>query len=504
MSNFYTSVLTYGNRILYRGIENGRRIKRKVEYQPTLFVPSQKQTEYTTIHSEYVAPVCPGDLRDCRDFIERYKDVDGFKIYGMTRFEYQYIADQHLDHVDWKLDDIHIANLDIEVGKNAFGEYATVDNADGEITMIGFYSSLLKKYLQFGCKSFDNQRSDVVYHKCRDEVDLIKCFLEVWASDYPDLITGWNTEGFDIPYLVNRIIKILGEDFAKKLSPWNVVNVRKSKDQFGQERTSAVILGIASIDYLLLYKKFAPEGKSQDSYKLDNIGHVELGERKIAYEEYGDLDNLYTENYDLFCKYNIRDIELVKKIDDKLRLIELVLTIAYDAKCNIEDVFQQTRMWDCLTYNHLRSKNIVIPPMHNNTKDEQYEGAYVKVPQVGRHRNVASFDLTSEYPMATWGMNISPETIVEPCDYSDVHREILAMGINVESMLYTKPVLDKLRDINCSLTPNGQFFRRDKMGFMPEMIEKMFADRKAYKNKMLEAQKELEEIERELERRGLV
>ena len=485
MTKFYTSVEIWGGRILYRAIEDGRRVRHKVDYHPTLFVQSRQPTEYTTIYGEYMSPIKPGTIKETRDFVKQYDGVENFDVYGNQRYQYCFIADEFPNTVDWDMTQIKVANIDIEVGsENGFPEPDTASEPLTAITV-----KMGGVYTVFGCGEWANLtgRENIVYFKCADEIDLINKFLGWWQSDYPDAITGWNVEAFDVPYLVNRIRNVMGDKRVIQLSPWNVVSPRLA--DVGMKKVgSYAILGVPILDYLKLYRWYAPEGRSQESYKLDNIAHVELGERKLSYEEYGSLHNLYKEDYQKFIDYNIKDVELVDRLEEKHKLIELALTLSYDNKCNYEDVFTQVRMWDIICFNHLKKKKIVVPPLVSHEKDAAYVGAYVKDPIVGFHNWVASFDVNSEYPSVIMGSNISPETIVEPGDLTEGMRRILANNVSVDRLLERQIVLDSLVDENVCLTANGQFYRRDKQGFMPEMVEKMFADRKVYKKRMIDAE----------------
>ena len=486
MSDFYTNVICVGNNILYRGVENGRRVKLRVGYTPTMFLPSQKETKWKTLHGEYLDEIKLGSIRECRDFIKRYEDVENFKIYGNTRYEYAYIADEFKGAIDWDQAKINIAVIDIEVGsENGFPDPY---KANEPITAIAV-KTLDGDMKVYGCGSFNNSRDDVTYIKCRDEYDLCKRFLEDWKYNTPDIITGWNTRFFDIPYLVNRFVKILGEDEMKYLSPWGIVQERKSNIK-GRELISYEIYGIASLDYIELYKWFAPGGKSQDSYRLDNIANIELGKKKLSYDEFENLHQLYKLNYQKFIEYNIVDVELIVELEAKLKLIELSLTLSYDTKSNYGDVFTQTRMWDAIIHNYLLERNIVVPPNETSVKDGAFEGAYVKDPQVGVHDYVASFDLNSLYPHLMMQYNISPETIVEVKDYDDNMRQIISDGVNVDKMLGKEVDTSKLQGV--TITPNGQFFRTDKQGFLPKMLEEMYEDRKKFKKMMISAKQEYE------------
>ena len=486
MNDFYTSVICVGNNIFYRGVKNNRSVKLKIAYKPTIFLPVNKPTEWKNLQNEYLDKLTLDSIRECRDYVQRYKDVDNFKIYGNTRYEYAYIADEFKGAIEWDQTKINIAIIDIEVGsENGFPDPY---KANEPITAIAV-KTVGGNMKVYGCGDFSSQRDDVTYIKCRDEYDLCKRFLEDWQLNTPDIITGWNTRFFDIPYLINRFTKILGESEMKTLSPWGYINERKMVVR-GREMIEYDIYGISSLDYIELYRWYAPGGKSQDSYRLDNIAQVELGEGKISYDEFENLHQLYRLNYQKFIEYNIKDVELILKLEDKLKLIELALTLAYDTKSNFNDVFAQTRMWDAIIYNYLLERNIVVPPNETSVKDGAFEGAYVKDPQIGVHDYVASFDLNSLYPHLMIQYNISPETIVEVRDYDANMREIVSNGVSVDKLLIKSVNLSNLSGV--TITPNGQFFRTNKQGFLPKMLEEMYEDRKKFKKMMISAKQEYE------------
>jgi len=486
LSSFYTNVQCFGSNILYRGIKDGKRIKARIEYSPSLFLPSKKITNFTSLEGDYLDQKIFGTIREARDYIKQFDGVSGgVKIYGQTRFEYAYIADQHTGMVDYDQDKVSIAVVDIEVGsENGFPDPY---KANEPITAICIKYVNGPTYV-FACGDYVKQ-GDENYVKCKDEYSLCKQFMALWTNKCPDILTGWNTKFFDEPYLINRFRKILGEDETKKLSPWNYIGERKTTIN-GRQLIAYNLMGVESLDYIELYKWYAPGGKSQESYRLDAIAQVELGEGKISYDEYDNLHSLYRLNFQKFIEYNIKDVELIIKLEDKLKLLELAITLAYDTKCNFEDVFAQTRMWDSLTYSYLFEKNIIVPPREVKEKDGMFEGAYVKVPQVGKHDWVASFDLNSLYPHLMMQYNISPETLIEPENYTDEMREILSQGVSVDKMLYKNVDTSKLQ--GATLTPNGQFFRTDIQGFLPKMMEEMYTDRKKFKKLMLQAKQEYE------------
>jgi DNA polymerase elongation subunit (family B) len=485
-SSFYTNVQCFGSNILYRGIENGKRVKQRIEYSPSLFLPSKRITNFTTLTGDYLDQKVFGTTKEARDYIKQFDGVSGAsKVYGQTRFEYAFIADQHQGMVDYDQDKVLIAVIDIEVGsENGFPDPY---EANEPITAIAIKYLNGKTYV-FGCGDYVTQGEEV-YVKCKDEYSLCKQFMALWTKVCPDILTGWNTKFFDVPYIINRFRKILGEDETKTLSPWKYLTERKTRIN-GRELIAYDIVGVAALDYIELYKWYAPGGKSQESYRLDNIAQVELGEGKIAYDEYDNLHALYRLNYQKFIEYNIKDVELIVRLEEKLKLLELGVTLAYDTKSNYEDIFAQTRMWDAMTYSYLREKNIIVPPREVKEKDGMFEGAYVKTPDVGLHNWVASFDLNSLYPHLMMQYNISPETLIEPEDYTDEMRRVLSQGVSVDGLL--KKQVDTSQLVNVTITPNGQYFRTDIQGFLPKMMEEMYTDRSKFKKMMLSAKQEYE------------
>jgi len=487
LSTFYTNVQSFGNNILYRGIKDGKRVKERVEYSPSLYIPSKRITNFTTLEGDYLDQKIFGSIREARDYIKQFDKVQNApKIYGQTRFEYAFIADENRGMVDYDQDKISVAVVDIEVGsENGFPDPY---EANEPITAICIKYLNGETYV-FGCGIYETQGNEI-YVKCRDEWTLCKRFMELWTKKCPDVLTGWNTKFFDEPYIINRFRKILGEDETKKLSPWNYIGERET---FVNNRRMIAynLMGVESLDYIELYKWYAPGGKSQESYRLDAIAQVELGEGKISYDEYDNLHSLYRLNFQKFIEYNIKDVELIIKLEEKLKLIELAITLAYDTKTNYQDVFAQTRMWDSMTYAYLFEKGIIVPPRVTKEKDSAFEGAYVKIPQVGLHNWVASFDLNSLYPHLMMQYNISPETLIEPQDYTDEMRNVLSQGVSVEKLL--KRQIDTSSLKNVTVTPNGQFFRTDIQGFLPKMMEEMYTDRSKFKKMMLRAKQTYED-----------
>ncbi len=452
MADFYTNISVSGKYILYRGVENDKRVRRKIEFRPTFYLIANEKTDYKTLSGEFVKSIEPGTIPECREFLERYESVDNFPVFGNNRYEYAFIADRYPDDILWDINKVTIAYLDIEVGsENGFPEPRDANESITAITI-----KLKGNYFVFGCGDYVKHRDDVHYAHCRDESDLLRRFIDFWCRFHPDVVTGWNIEFFDIPYLINRITKLFGEDEAKKLSPWNKLRPYKTV-KFNRELNSYSIDGVAVLDYIELYRKFTYS--QQESYRLDHIAHIEVGEKKVDYSQFESLHQLYKHDYQKFIEYNIKDVELVEKLEDKMKLLELALTLAYDNKVNYEDVFTQVRMWDAIVYNYLKKKNIVIPQMKRGEKKSAYEGAYVKDPILGMHQWVASFDLNSLYPHLIMQYNISMETLLEPAKYTDEMKQFIATKkINVDTLLSQQIDTRELKDFNVGITPNGQMF----------------------------------------------
>jgi DNA polymerase elongation subunit (family B) len=469
---FYTHFSKLGNNILVRGYSNGKRFSDKVEYNPTLYLPAgTKDAEYRTLDGQSLAAVSQGTMRDATEFMKRYEDVDNFKIYGSTNFPYVYINEVYPGKIDYDPQQIKIANIDIEVGsENGFPE---PESASEPITAITF--KIAGHFYVFGCGDYDNNRDDVTYTKCRDENNLIMRFLELWEETSPDIVTGWNIQFFDIPYLNNRITKLMGDNTAHRLSPFHRINDR-TVTSHNKPQTIFEFVGIATLDYLELYRKFTYS--QQESFSLNHIAYLELGEKKLDYSEVESLHQLYKTNFQKFIEYNIHDVELVDRIDAKMQLIDMALALAYDAKVNYNDVFTQVRMWDTLIHNDLIEQNIIVPQNVHTSKDSQFAGAYVKDPLIGMHEWVVSFDLNSLYPHLIMQYNISPETIVEGRHTS----------ISIDNLLDGEY---QAQGDYC-MAANGHYFKRDKQGFLPAMMQRMYDDRSLYKKKMIEAQKAYE------------
>ena len=475
----YTNVYQGFDALWVRGIENGRKFAHKVDFRPTVWINSQKQnqrSEWKTLEGQTVYPVQPGSMNDTRKFLAQYKDVENFKMWESPGHVYQYIAETHPGEIRFDPNDITVFTIDIETQVDS--GFPDPQTAIEPILLITIKDTRHNKIYTWGTREFNKELEHVEYKAFRDEQSMLKDFMVWWQHHYPDIVTGWNSSLFDLTYLYNRLTHIVGETLANKLSPWRKVSQR-DVDLGGRTALKTSIGGIASLDYLDLYKKFTYS--AQESYKLDYIAQQELGVKKVP-NPGSTFKDFYTNYWDTFVEYNIRDVELVDKLDAKMKLMDLALTMAYAAKINYEDVFGPVKVWDVIIYNYLNERKTVIPQRKTANKTESYEGAFVKDPLVGRHYNTVSFDLNSLYPMLICQYNMSPETI-----------QPVRMNVTVNELLEKNCDLSEVYERGLSMAANGWCFSKDRKGLLPTQMQLFYDRRKQYKKEMITAKQKLEE-----------
>jgi len=551
---FYTHVFKAFNKIYVRGYEDGRRYQDIIEYAPYTFVLTDNSGEegYKTLDGRGVSKVPHGSMRDAAQHINEYRNTEGYKMfgYGPESFHYQYMNDTFPGEVNYDPTLISVVTLDIETDSE--GGFPNIRTADKALTAITIRKN--QNAITFGLQPYTPELSYVSYVECVSERDMIEKFLNVWRSDawMPDVVTGWNIEFFDIPYLINRITRLFDEKMAKRLSPWNLWEQRRDPNAGPSARTTTkdpstpsntveymnIPAGINVLDYLQLYKKFSFQ--NQESFKLDHIAFVELGERKLDYTELGfeTLDEFYKGDFRNYINYNIRDVDLVYRLDQKMKLLDQVYAIAYDGKVNMIDSLTTVSMWDIIIHNYLFERKIVVPLKERGNKPRQIEGAYVKDPKTGMYKWVVSFDLNSLYPHLIMQYNISPETLKgQMLEYDlaitsrsvdmfldgeldrtrstdEVTNTYEAIKSQMDGLVehdiveQTKQDLilkqadyflrfDTIKDVlnkhNCTITPTGCLFDKTNRGFLPTLMEKMYNDRATWKKRMLVAKKAYEQ-----------
>ena len=469
MSRLYSNVTLLGDSILCRGYENGDQVSFKEIIKPTLFVPSPKG-KWKSLTGESMTPVKQDGAKRAREFLEKYKDVDNFEVHGYERFVYQWISEKYPGQLKFNMDQMKIYTIDIEVAcENGFPD---VEASQEEMLCISIKDLATGKFITWGTRE---AKVESEYRVFWTEQEMLEDFVKWWCSNTPDIITGWNCNLYDIPYICRRIERVLGDKWQKSLSPWNKVNMREVYIQ-GRRNLAYDILGVSILDYLDLYRKFTYT--NQESYRLEHIATVELGEGKLDHSEFENFKDFYTQHWQKFVEYNLKDVDLVHRLEKKMKLLELAVTMAYDAKVNFEDVYSQVRTWDTLIYNYLKERKICVPPRQESKKDDKYAGAYVKEPIPGLYDWVVSFDLNSLYPHLIMEYNISPETLV-PTRYP---------SISVDKILNDEITIDS----EYCVAANGAQYRKDIHGFLPQMMQKIYDERKIYKKKMLIAKSQYE------------
>jgi DNA polymerase elongation subunit (family B) len=485
---FYTNIFSRGNYVYFRGFKDGKRVNQKIPFQPTFYVRTGKESPYKSLWGENLDKVKFSSIKEAREFLDRYKEVSNFPIYGNYNFGYQFISKVFSDTIQFDMSVMKIITIDIETST----DYGFPDsrNAQEQILLITVQDFNTKQITTFGVTPYLPKKENVQYIQCKDEFDLLRQFINHLKEDYPDVITGWNCQLFDIAYLSSRIIKVLGEKALEECSPWGVI--RQHEVPFARGRTQLAFdwQGISILDFMDLYKKFSY--KMVENYKLDTVAKEELNDEKVKHQ-YGSFKEFYTKDWELFVDYNIHDVVLVDRLEDKLRIINLILTMAYDAKCNYTDIFSSVRTWDCILYNRLLKDNIMVhnPPPIDPAMDRQIMGAFVKEPKPAQYDWVVSFDATSLYPSIIMTWNMSPETLVNGQKYlADDERSI-------EKLIDRDFDTSQLSTKDYSMTANGQCFQRDKKGIFPELIEFYFGERQKAKKLMLEVQAKYEETKDE-------
>jgi DNA polymerase elongation subunit (family B) len=467
---FFTDVNQSGNDILVRGYEDGRRIEEAVKYKPFVFIPSNRPSTYKTLEGHGVEKVTFNSIGAAHKYLKDYEGVENFKIYGQTSWDYLYIWDKYRGEIEYDPKQISVVILDIETdSKGGFGDIVAADRAVTAITIRKNGKSVV-----FGTKCYYSKSPDVSFVLCHNEGVLLDWFLAYWDKDEwsPDVVTGWNVEGFDVPYLVKRITQVLGEDKARELSPWRKLSKRTIISR-GKEQEIYIPVGIQVLDYMQVYRKFS--FKVQESYSLDYISEDVLGQKKLEYRDLGyrSLDDLYERGYETFIDYNIRDCELIEMLENKLGMLGQIFAMAYLAKVNYSDMMATVRPWDGLTHDWLMSRNIVVPPKVKN-EDKAFEGGFCEETPAKGYGWVVSFDVTSMYPHIIMGWNISPETFLGKLSY-----------LSTDQLLNGELKIEK----DVAVAGNMATYRRDIHGFLPQIMQTIFDRRVIFSKRMEEAEK---------------
>ncbi len=509
---YYTYYKMIGNRVFlrYKKGDDPTTHQRIVKsYNPILWeVDHDSDSGITDIHQNPVKPKTFENIKEAKNYVHQMQDIQGSSIQGNSRYDNQMVIEMFDGQMPpYKPNAIRGGIIDIEVvSKDGF---PVPHEAKWPIDAITVYDTVEKRYYVLSTHNYkhnpDNEfvgHLDVVFKKYETEEELLMDYVTFFKSHNFDYVTGWNTEGFDTPYIYFRISKLLGEALAKSLSPFNMVHTHEKIGMYGKKMVKVKIIGVPDLDYMALYKKhtFNP----RDSYKLDHIGHVEVDTRKIDYSEAQSLWNLAETNPQKYLEYNIYDVQIVKLLDDKLKLIELTFTLAYYSLSNFEDTLGTTQIWEKLVAKYLYNNQMVPYFRQPDINPREFEGAYVKKPEVGRHEWVLSLDLNSLYPHIEMQYNIGPETRVDLAKELSIAQQQgddelvesirrlvkFRSAITVDDLVKEIPghLRDDLKKINCCMAANGQVYRLDRMSFFSAIKRELYNERKVNKKKMLDAE----------------
>lgn len=478
---FYISADQVGDRIFHRYLDEKNEYHDIIKQFPIdLYVKTKKLNPNSfDIMGVPLGKVEFDNIHDANSFYREYKDIE--EIYGQTNFIYQFLSKTYPDTIEFDINQIPIMFIDIECAYDNLG-FPHPKQARQQIVSIACKMYSEDEYIVFGLK--ECSISDITYILCEDEKDLLIEFQKYWRTKNPAIVTGWNVESFDIPYIINRGKRILGNDFIKKFSFFHESLDKCIKEyDIDEKNVGYHIIGTSVLDYLPLYKKFHT-GENLESYRLEVVAQFELNEGKLDYSEYTDFNDLYERNHDLFIEYNKKDVNLVYRLEKKVNYIFLTLIMSYIAKIRFEDIHSQVRFWDTYIYNELQKRNIQIPPNPKKER-ENIVGAFVKDPIPNLYEWIVTLDLVSLYPSIIRTFNLSPETIA-----AHWHEDITT----IENYINMKKDLSFTKRNNVAVIANGSCYKRDKMGIFNELVTNMFKKRKEFQAKKKEAQKKLEHL----------
>jgi DNA polymerase elongation subunit (family B) len=455
--------------------KDGRRVSFNASVDPYLYL--EGNGEYESI---YGTKLVKKIFRTQYDRFKFLKETNIKRVFDNFPVTQQYLIDTF-----WKVNEtpefskhpIKVMFVDIEV--YAPDDFPHASEAKEPVNVITIYDSLINKFITWGIKDYSTDDPDVKYVKCVNEKDIFIKFIEYFEKDYPDILTGWNSEFFDIPYIINRCTKILGQEYTKRLSPTGNVYDRKIKGQFGQEQTRWYIEGISLIDYLDVYKRFCLG--LRESYKLNSIAQVELGESKVDIGA-TNLATLADKDWKTFIDYNIQDVKLLVKLEEKLKYTELIRMLAYVGLTTFEAAMGSLSVINGATAVKARYRNQKIPSFIRNEDDgTKNPGAYVGEPLNGFQQNIISFDANSLYPNVMISLNISPETKVGVIEDKNDNEVTIR---HVSGKTYTLP-LDKFASFvskeQIAISKANVLFTQNKKGVMPEILDYYYEKRQTIK-----------------------
>lgn len=528
-NKFYTNIDVRGNIVNLRYVENGEHLFKTITVKPELYIKTNdaSKADAVSMHNEPLEKVTFEDKREMNSFLESYKDIDGFSVYGSDNIMNQFVSKMYpgtLKHnaslIKGAIFDIETFSGDIEVQEDGTikvieGPFPDPETADYPISMLTCHCSTTDTYYTWGLETFKGVKIgtyvhdpldprvghlNIVYRGFDDERDMLNNMCDWWAEYAPNYYSGWNVEGFDNPYLTNRVARVCGDGAKNKLSPWGYVKKNTIKNAWGQESTVYDYTGCQMLDYKQLFEKHAYA--NPDDMKLGTVAEYVLGETKIDHSDEGSINSLYIVNYQKSVVYNIIDVNLIVRMNAKKRFFELTFTLAYICKSNYGDTLGTVKPWSALTYSMLYDKGQRPKLKAAYQGDTSFGGGFVRAVKPGRRRWVVSGDLNSLYPHLIQQFNLGAETIVEPEDLPAELRNL--PSFTLDDLVNKKVDLSALKKYDLCMTANRQFFKRGKKSIFNEKTRQIYDDRKVIKKEMLGFEQQLVLARAEAKKRGLI
>ncbi len=479
---------------LYTWDEKGNPITIDTTYEPYIFLETTHHEDCVSIFNTKLKKKTFRNQAERSQYLKEHEIVRVFENLGVQQqFLIDYFGTQNEDH-DFTKFNLLVYYIDIETYSP--DSFPNIEDANHVINIITIYDSLKKKFITWGLKPCTTIDENVTYITCKTEKELLQRFVDFFSSSPPDILSGWNSEFFDIPYIINRTTRILGEDYTKRLSPIQRIRQRAFMGKFGKQQVRHHIEGISCVDYLQIYKRFCPQ--LRESYKLGDIGELELQETKTDYGD-TDLATLADKNWDLFVKYNIQDVNLLVELERKLQYIQLLRMIACAGLTTFEGALGSLSVITGLCAIRARARNQRIPTFNrsrDDINDNQNAGAYVGEPQQGFQEHIVSFDANSLYPNVMITLNLSPETkIGSITNISD--DSVSIQHVNGTTYNLTKEKFSAfVKQEEIAISKAKILFSQKVKGIIPETVDHYYNKRVEIKKIHNKAKREILKIDK--------
>lgn len=479
INQFYTHVSSRYGKIYYRGYEhkNGKKVRvhGKIPFSPTIYFETKEESEYKSIYGKNLKPRKFDTIPAAREYVKQYKGT--IKMYGYepNRWQYEFIALNYQEPMQVMLSELKATGFDIETRVGVNGPPGVPDPylALEEITHIAFENHATGEMV-----SYTTAPITIMEHEgCKmvrfeTEAELLEAIIRYIQEEDPDIIYGFYSEFFDVPYLINRINRVLGDDEANRLSPFGIIDEREYEiDE--EVRKEYTIVGRTHYDIQAMYRKFVLQ--KEEKYSLDHLAKVNLGVGKLenpctTFKQFSEAE----EHIETFAHYNVIDTKRMTQLDKAKGLIALGVMLAYTMKCCFEDVYSPVRYWECSIQSMLLNEKKFVNIERQSNGNESIPGAYVSEPIPGLYAWLISIDAASLYPSIMKALNLSPETLVG-----------VKEGVTVDEMLLGKTLKDFGITEDFTLAANGAMFRKDVKGIVPRVVDFALGGRKIAKNEML-------------------